>query len=80
MVKDFTEWVGDLRQFCLMLLQALVWQVAEPNPTPMNSMISNGAPFCEGKRYANGSAQGTPFVGFCNVLKRTILGVIEYSG
>ena len=54
MVKDFTEWVGDLRQFCLMLLQALVWQVAEPNPTPMNSMISNGVPF--------DSAQGTPFI------------------
>jgi hypothetical protein len=32
--------------------------------------------FCEGKRYANDSAQGTPFIdflGFHCVLKRTVL-------
>jgi hypothetical protein len=30
----------------------------------MNSMISNDVPIAEGRRYAIGSAQGTPFVGF----------------
>jgi hypothetical protein len=30
----------------------------------MNSMISNGVPIAEGRRYAIGSAQGKPFVGF----------------
>jgi hypothetical protein len=39
------------------LVQALVWQVAEPNPTPMNSMSSMALPFAK----ANGSAQGKPF-------------------
>jgi hypothetical protein len=35
--------------------------VSEAEPHPHKFDEFNGAPFCEGKRYANGSAQGTPF-------------------
>jgi hypothetical protein len=46
--------------FQIPLMTLIGWvSGAEPHPHEFDEF--NGAPFCEGKRYANGSAQGTPF-------------------